>query len=238
MRLFLAYGYNDRDHWVEELVFPVAEALGWTIDHGLEVFGGPLPETIRRKIAKADALIGFATRRQVDGSLSNRTHPWVEQELTMAQTLDPSIPYVVVREEGVDPLSGFVGTANYQEIRYSADSQARCLKDVVRALRHLADLTNRIKVKLSINGVAEEELGRLVGHRSFVCEFRKWNEERFQPDGPFLANARQEGGSLFVKLNGVIADDLVSIRIQSQGKMWESQFEPLDTIKMVMKAVD
>jgi hypothetical protein len=42
MRLFIGYGYNDRDKWIEELVFPLAEALGCEVVRGKVMYGETL----------------------------------------------------------------------------------------------------------------------------------------------------------------------------------------------------
>ena len=34
MRIFIGYGYNDRDRWIEDLVFPLLTAFGCDLVHG------------------------------------------------------------------------------------------------------------------------------------------------------------------------------------------------------------
>ena len=68
---------------------------------GRTVFGGALPNEVFKLIRSSDAMIGFTTRRDPVGQDQFTTHPWVVQELTAAQTQDPPIPFVEVREQGV-----------------------------------------------------------------------------------------------------------------------------------------
>ena len=47
-------------------------------------------------------MIGFTTQRDDLGGGKFSTHPWVVQELTVAEAQVPRIPWVEVREDGVD----------------------------------------------------------------------------------------------------------------------------------------
>jgi hypothetical protein len=42
MKIFVGYGYNERDKWVEDLVFPRIEAFGDRPVSGQEIFGQDL----------------------------------------------------------------------------------------------------------------------------------------------------------------------------------------------------
>ena len=42
MKIFVGYGYNDRDKWIEDLVFPLIEAFDDTPVAGKEIFGNKL----------------------------------------------------------------------------------------------------------------------------------------------------------------------------------------------------
>jgi hypothetical protein len=44
MRVFIGYGYNERDRWVEDYVFPLIATMGCEISHGKAVYGGALSE--------------------------------------------------------------------------------------------------------------------------------------------------------------------------------------------------
>ncbi len=58
MRIFVGYGYNDRDKWVEDFVFPLIEAFGDTPVAGKEIFGQNLNDGVRGLIKECDALMG------------------------------------------------------------------------------------------------------------------------------------------------------------------------------------
>ena len=48
MRIFVGYGYNERDKWVEEYVLPLLVALGCEVIHGRAVYGGALPDEVMK----------------------------------------------------------------------------------------------------------------------------------------------------------------------------------------------
>ena len=39
MRVFVGYGYNDRDAWIETHVFPILRCAGFSIVHGKDMHG-------------------------------------------------------------------------------------------------------------------------------------------------------------------------------------------------------
>ena len=108
MRVFVGYGYNDQDRWVEEYVFPLVSAFGCDALHGRAVYGGALPEEVIRVIRTSDAMIGFTTRKEAAGANQFRTHDWVVQELVTANAQEPRIPWVEVRQEGVISPGGIL----------------------------------------------------------------------------------------------------------------------------------
>src|SRR5215471_19246121 len=106
MRIFIGYGYDARDKWVETYAVPMARAFGCTVVHGKAVFGGTLPYEIVKLIQASDAMIGFTTRREPAGRNQAgeeqfTTHPWVVQELTASLSQNPPIPFFEIREQGV-----------------------------------------------------------------------------------------------------------------------------------------
>ena len=100
MKIFIAYGYNERDKWIKDLVFPLVNAFGSEIETGEETYDGTIPQVVRIKIERSDALIGFTTKREPLNPASTLTHRWVIEELAAAIALDKK--FVEVREIGVD----------------------------------------------------------------------------------------------------------------------------------------
>jgi hypothetical protein len=76
MRIFIAYGYNDRDRWIKEHVFPLVQAFGSEVVDGEGLYGEILSEGVKDRVNMCDALIGFATRRNLPDNPSGETHLW------------------------------------------------------------------------------------------------------------------------------------------------------------------
>ena len=136
LRLFVGYGYNARDKWVETHVIPLVRAFGCKVEHGKAVYGGALPNEVLKLIHASDAMIGFTTRRDPDPGRPGQfpTHPWVVQELTAALSQVPPIPWVEVREEGVVSPGGMIEAMNTQRIDYREAERADCLLSIALAL--------------------------------------------------------------------------------------------------------
>jgi hypothetical protein len=113
MKIFVGYGYNERDHWIEKLVFPLIVSFGAEVVSGKEVAGQLLGDAVCGLIKRSDAMIGFTTRRgDVDpGGAMWGTHRWVTDELTAAYTLE--VPFAEVREAGITPQEGMLVGRGY-----------------------------------------------------------------------------------------------------------------------------
>jgi hypothetical protein len=64
MRVFVGYGYNERDAWVEKHVVPILRAMSIDTVDGKDMHGEVLQEGVKNRIDIADAVIGFCTLRQ------------------------------------------------------------------------------------------------------------------------------------------------------------------------------
>jgi len=82
MRIFVAYGYNDRDLWIERAIFPVIEAFGSECVHGKALHGTEIVPSVQKLIESCDAIIGFTTARP--NETAGVTHRWVTDELASA----------------------------------------------------------------------------------------------------------------------------------------------------------
>jgi hypothetical protein len=71
-RVFIGYGYHDRDLWVEKYVVPFVTAFGCTPVDGREVFGAALSSEVTQQIHSCHAMIGFTTRRDPAGHVDLR----------------------------------------------------------------------------------------------------------------------------------------------------------------------
>ena len=235
IRVFVGYGYNARDAWVEQYVFPLITAFGCSVVHGKISFGGVLADEVVRAIQSADAMVGFTTRRDpIAGSVSAfSTHPWVVQELTTANAVVPRIPWVEVREDGVASPGGILDAANTQRIDYREAERVQCLVAIAQALDRFSKEMRVTTVRLSPEP-AVTGIGALLNDPTFICQCQVLR-------GGLNVQAAQQvpvlpiKGALFVKIHGLDSEDLVRITIQAGGRIWRSDYESVDTADIQMK---
>jgi len=228
MRVFIGYGYNERDKWVEDYVFPLVDAMGCEISHGKAVYGGTLSEEIMKAIRASDAMIGFTTRRGEAENGGFRTHEWVVQELMAATaSRDPVIPWVEVREEGVRSPGGILEGAGAQRIDYRETDRAACLVQIAQALQRFQEQTRITMVRLG-PGPATDDISALLHDASFHCTCETLRDGRQLPGRPVPVFPIK--GALLVQLRGIARDELVRISVFAGGRTWRSSYDSVDTV--------
>ena len=230
MRVLIGYGYNDRDKWVEEYVFPLVAAFGCEVEHGKLVYGGALPDEIIKTIRSSDAMIGFTTRRELVGEGRFRTHEWVVQELLMAHS--ENLPWVEVREEGVVSPGGILGATDTQRIDYRETDRADCLVKIAQALKRFREQTSVTMVRLG-PASAVEQISALIHDGTFTCTCETLQGVRQSPPRGIPVLPIKAG--LFVQLRGIAQDELVRITISARGRTWRSSYESVDIVDIQVK---
>ncbi len=234
LRIFVGYGYNARDQWVEKCVVPIVEAFGCQVVHGKVVYGGSLAPEVLKLIQTSDAMIGLTTRREsVPGAAGQfTTHPWVVHELTAALSQVPPIPFVEVREEGVIAPGGMIDAHNAQRIEYRETDRADCLVRIAEALGKFREQISVQTVRLGPEALIEQMSGYL-DDASFICRLRTLRGTI--QSAPVEVPVLPLKGGLFVRLKGVREDDLVQITISAGGRTWRSDYESLDTVDVQLR---
>ena len=232
MRIFLGYGYNQRDRWIEDYVFPLVVAFGCEVVHGKSVYGGALHDEVTKAIRASDAVIGFTTRRESVAPGRYRTHDWVAHELLTAHSQDPRIPWVEIREEGVISPGGILDSAGAQRIDYREDDRAGCLVKIAQALRRFHDLTHVTTIRLGPLS-AVEQISPLLDDPSFTCtcEILRGDIPQARRRTPVFPIR----GSLFVHVRGVAQGEVVRITVSVGGRIWRSNYEWVDTVDIQVK---
>lgn len=129
MKVFVGYGYNDRDKWIEDQVFPILRCAGYSVAHGKDMHGQLLQPEVQRRMDQADVVLGFLTIRE--GAVGDFTsHIWVRDELLYA--IGRGKPVVPVREDGVAFPAGLFGNRQYVTLRQ--DDRLGCVVSVMEAL--------------------------------------------------------------------------------------------------------
>ena len=107
MKVFVGFGYNARDEWIESRLFPILSGAGFTVVHGKDMHGQELKDEVKRRIDQSDAAIGFFTIREGQGDADFTSHVWVRDEIVYADAKQK--PIVPIREQGVKLPGGVLG---------------------------------------------------------------------------------------------------------------------------------
>jgi hypothetical protein len=204
MRIFVGYGYNSRDAWIERDVFPILDAIGMEVVHGKDMHGEELHDGVRERIDQADALVAFCTLRQGQEASEFNTHPWVRDEMVHALALKKLV--VEVREKGVKSPTGLTG--DRQRINLDSDNRLACIAEVVKVV---SGWSMRRLLLVPTDEQLAKNIVRVVKNRSLVVRYRtriksrdsKWRDGRIDivDSGLYLSAMGLPDGSL-VEIEG------------------------------------
>jgi hypothetical protein len=130
MKIFVGFGYNDRDRWIEEQVFPILGGMGFIVVDGKDMHGQVLSPEVQSRIEQSDAAIGFFTVREGQGEADFTSHIWVRDEMVHANAKGK--PIIPVKEEGARIPDGLLGNRQYIPLRQS--DRLACVAELVGAL--------------------------------------------------------------------------------------------------------
>jgi hypothetical protein len=130
MRVFVGFGYNDQDRWIEEQVFPLLRAMAFTVADGKDMHGQMLQPQVRTRIDQSDAAIGFFTLREGQGAADFNSHLWVRDEMVYAEAKGK--PIIPIKEEGVRLPHGLLGDRQY--VPLTQNDRLACVTELIVAL--------------------------------------------------------------------------------------------------------
>lgn len=191
MKIFVGYGYDDRDKWIEENVFDLIRAFGGEPVSGKEIFGQQLEEGVRQKIRECDAFLGFTTRRDKLQNGKYTTHRWVTDEIVAAG--ESRIPFLEVRETDVDPQGGMPG--GRQHVIFDPERKEKCLVAIALAISKWRPNTP-VKLQVLPEQVAAK-IRPVMNKKGFRCCYRILNES---VDYDFFGNRHFDPGRLNEKI--------------------------------------
>jgi hypothetical protein len=170
MKVFVGFGYNERDRWIEEQVFPVLQCMGFTVVSGEDMHGEILQQGVKTRIDQSDAAVGFLTLREGQGEADFNSHIWVRDELVHASAKDK--PIVPVVEQGVRVPTGLLGDRQYIPLRQ--EDRLACVAELVRALGH----RNIRRLKLETDDdVLRRNLHTWQRNNDFVIRYRSKDKD-------------------------------------------------------------
>jgi hypothetical protein len=214
MKIFLAFAFRDQDRdlvgYLDQLlasqyVQPVTgEGLG----------GEQLNPAVQQRIDKSDALLGLLTRREATLAGGFTTHQWVLDEIGYARAHHK--PAIALVEEGVD-LGGM-----YQPHEYILFDRATLVPALLRASETIGlwkrESGRTVKVQILPPSLAKR-IGS--GANGVRCTHRLWLQGTYT--GWAEVTPVPEGGGTFLYVEGVQEEHLIQIRIEDNGKVWQSR---------------
>jgi hypothetical protein len=228
VKIFVGYGYNDRDEWIEDLVFPFIKALGDEVVTGKEIFGQNLDEGVKSEIAECDALIGFTTRRDKIGDGERyTTSVWVRDELVTAANLNPPIPFMEVRESKVDPQAGMLG--GRARINYGEESRDRCLVELAQAINRWHHLAAAFELELMPEDFSKQ-IRPLLRDPSLRCLYRVLERNKAMEGPEACTPILPFPGRLAIRTGAVPRDAMIRVEVWCQNRLiWRSDLQWLET---------
>jgi hypothetical protein len=207
MKVFVGFGYNDRDHWIEEQVFPILRGMGFTVVHGKDMHGEILQPEVQSRIEQSDAAIGFFTIREGQGEADFNSHMWVRDEMVHANAKGK--PIIPVKEEGGKVPDGLLG--NRQYILLNQNDRLACVVELVGALGR----RNMRRLKLDPDGdQLSKNLQQWRRTTGFVIRYRTQDEEGLESpwrqgrlelvDQGFYLNVSDVPKRAYVEVEGVL----------------------------------
>jgi hypothetical protein len=223
MKIFVAFGYNDRDRWIPNLVFPIIKAFGDEVVSGEEVQGEQITDAVIREIRQSNALMAFVTRRDQISADRWTTHRWVTDELSHAIAFQ--LPVAEIREAGVDEQGGIAG--DRQRILYRESERDKCLVEIVKTLGrwHASDT---IELKLMPDECIQA-VRPLLRNPGLHCTYQVLERNGTMGD-PVPAQILPITGGLFVRARNIPPMSYIQIRVECAGKSWSSEFENVESL--------
>jgi hypothetical protein len=207
MRVFVGFGYNDRDRWIEDHVFPILRGMGFIVADGKDMHGNVLQPEVQSRIDQSDAAIGFFTIREGQGQADFTSHMWVRDELVYANAKGK--PIIPVKEDGVKVPDGLLGNRQYIALRQ--EDRLAAVVELVGALGR----RNIRRLKLDPdNDQLRKDLQQWRRAAGFVIQYRTQDETGLESafrqgrlelvDQGFYLNVSDVARRAYVEVEGML----------------------------------
>jgi hypothetical protein len=227
MKIFIGFGYNDRDKWINELVIPLIKVLGCEIETGEEMQGERLSEGVVERISEADACIGFLTKRgdtpNADGKFP--THRWVIEELNTG--LNKGKPIFEIREKGIDHQKGSNGDRQNLDFDNHSVALLEVAKFVMKEKSKLSTKTFMLLPPDILN-----EIRPHLTNGDITCSYKfMYKTRNSEPEVTTIERFQGGYGIIIRKIPS--EDALIEIKIKGPNKLsWSSGFVSVGLINV------
>ena len=213
MRVFVGFGYNERDKWIKAHVFPILECMGFLVVTGEDMHGEALEPEVKRRIEQPDAVVGFLTIRDDQNNGDFNSHLWVQNELLWGKAKEK--PIVPIKEEKVKVPDAMLGNIQYIPLRQ--DDRLACISELARALGR----RNMRRIRLEPEEDAlRKEINKWRMDQNFTIRYRTQDgvnglESDFKPgrlevfDQGFYLNVIDVPHRAYLDVEGVLNGQIV-----------------------------
>ncbi len=211
MRVFVGFGYNERDKWIEKHLFPILRCVGFTVVHGKDMHGIELQGEVKRRLDQSDAAIGFFTIREGQGDADFTSHIWVRDEMVYA--ISKGKPVIAVWETGVKLPDGLLG--NRQYIQLDQGDRLACVTELLEALGERE--IRRVRLDPSEDEL-RANLWRWRNAAGFAIRYRTQNSEGLESefrngrlelvDQGFYLNLTEIPSRAYIEVEGLLNGEL------------------------------
>jgi hypothetical protein len=225
MKVFVAYGFRDSDRWVRDHVIPLIQAFGTDVVTGDKLGGQQITVAVQERIRGCDGLIGFLTARDAAGT-ADETHAWVLQELAVAVTANLKV--LEVRQAGLTNQGGLL--MDREHLIYEPADEAGCLVSIAGVLGVWSQgLTMRV---LLLPEDIVQTIAPLISSPTFRCTYRISADGSPGPYRPAVLLRRP--GGLQLTARGIPPTALISVRVEGDGHVFESDFVDSDALPVML----
>lgn len=235
MRIFVAYSYQERDRWVEDIVFPLISAFDSTPVTGKDIQGERLSDEVKGRIERCQGLMAFATRRgEPTGDGKYLTHRWVTDELAYASQLGKAV--VEVREADVDEQDGIAG--DRVRIKYNESERTELLLQLTSTLARWHRQVRRVRViplrhtlrDGQLVEIGAEWLRGQMKQDGFRCQYQILDGD--YPSQPVDTELRSIEGRLYFTAARLTSGSRLRLRVTTDEGVFISDFENVDDINL------
>ncbi len=226
MRVFVGFGYNERDSWIETQVFPILQNMGFVVVDGKYWYGESLQDQVKSLIKQSDAVVGFLTIRDPASTGDFNSHLWVQNELVYAVGLEK--PIIPIREENVRVPDAILG--NIQYIMLRQNDRLACVSELVRALGR-KDI-RRIKLETRTDKLRRDLLRWRVD-QNFEIRYRTRDFATGIDSDPQTGRLEVVNYGFYLNVSNVPRKDLVEIVGVLNGQVkFDSGFASADAVSI------
>jgi hypothetical protein len=229
MKVFVGFGYNKKDKWINELVIPFISTLGCQVLTGEDMQGEALDDGVISRIQEADVCIGFLTKREKTDKGVYTTHRWVIEEIGVA--ISNKKPTFEIREKGVDPQGGIAGKFQRFEFNDKALLLFEILKFIVKEKQKRVYKTFMFSTKEFV-----DEVNPYIANDDVRCTYSFFVKPNkfYQEEETKIISFEGKYSTILKIPDGEEASLKISVKIPG-GIIWKADYFPIDifNVKLV-----